>query len=47
MDVSKGQAMEIARPNFAADLTRFALASLGTGLATAVVAAAVVMVLVA
>lgn len=46
MDVSKDQTLAASRPNFAADLTRFALASIASGLVTAVAAGAVVMLLV-
>jgi hypothetical protein len=45
MEVSKDQTLAASRPNFAADLTRFALASIATGLVTAVAAGAVVMLL--
>lgn len=45
MEASTGRALARARPNIVGDLMRFALASVATGLATALTAAAVVMLL--
>ena len=45
MDKSRAQALAGARPNLAGDLMRFALASIATGLATAIAAGAVVILL--
>ena len=45
MEVSRAQAVAGARPNIAVDLMRLALASMATGLATAIAAGAVVMLL--
>jgi hypothetical protein len=45
MEASRAQALPGTRPNLAGDLMRFALASIATGLATALTAGAVVLLL--
>ena len=45
MEASRAEALAGVRPNIVGDLMRLALASVVTGLATAVAAAAVVMLL--
>jgi hypothetical protein len=45
MGLSRAEAVTGARPNIAGDLMRLALASMATGLAAAVAAGAVVMLL--
>ena len=45
MEASRAQAVAGVRPNVAGDLMRFALASIATGLATAIAAGAVVILL--